>query len=103
MNDYLCILRPSREGFVDAPTDDEVAAVRAHFAYLQHLTAAGICRLAGRTDGMGMDTIGIVLYRAATLSDATELAHNDPAVVNGVMTATIHDFRLGLLADRVIE
>lgn len=102
MNDYLCILRPAREGFVDAPTDDEVAAVRAHFAYLQGLTASGVCRLAGRTDGMGMDTIGIVLYRAATLNDATALANNDPAVAHGVMTATIHDFRLALLAETVI-
>lgn len=103
MNDYLCILRPAREGFVDAPTDDEVAAVRAHFAYLQGLTASGVCRLAGRTDAMGMDTIGIVLYRAATLNDATALANNDPAVAQGVMTATIHDFRLALLAETVIE
>jgi len=103
MNDYLCILRPAREGFVDAPTDDEVATVRAHFAYLQQLTAAGICRLAGRTDGMGMETIGIVLYRGATLSDATELATSDPAVAQGVMTASIHPFRLALLADRLIE
>lgn len=102
MNDYLCILRPAREGFVDAPTDDEVAAVRAHFAYLQGLTVTGVCRLAGRTDGMGIDTIGIVLYRAATLNDATALANIDPAVAQGVMTATIHDFRLGLLADSVI-
>jgi uncharacterized protein YciI len=51
---------------------------------------------------MGMDTIGIVLYRAATLNDATALANSDPAVVQGVMTATIHDFRLALLAETVI-
>ena len=63
MNDYLCILRPAREGFVDAPTDDEVAAVRAHFSYLQGLTASVVCRLAGRTDDRGLDTVGNVLDR----------------------------------------
>jgi uncharacterized protein YciI len=103
MHDYLCILRPVRAGFVDAPTDDEVTTVRAHFAYLQQLTAAGICRLAGRTDGMGMDTIGIVLYRAESLELAEALAQADPAVARGVMSATIQAFRVALVADSVIE
>jgi uncharacterized protein YciI len=103
MHDYLCILRPVRAGFVDAPTDDEVTAVRAHFAYLQHLTAAGICRLAGRTDDMGIDTMGIVLYRAETLERAEALANEDPAVTQGIMTATILAFRVALVADSVIE
>ena len=75
MNDYLCILRPAREGFVDAPTDDEVAAVRAHFAYLQGLTAAGVCRLAGRPDAMGT-----VSYTHLTLPRNREVRSLEVAV-----------------------
>jgi uncharacterized protein YciI len=102
MHDYLCILRPAREGLVDAPTEDEVSAVGAHFAYLQQLTASGVVRLVGRTDANGLDTMGIVLYRADSLERAEALAKAYPAVAKGVMTATIQAFRVALVADSVI-
>jgi uncharacterized protein YciI len=103
MNDYLCILRPARAGLVDAPTEDETSAVGAHFAYLQQLTASGVVRLVGRTAANGLDTMGIVLYRAETLERAEALASADPAVAQGVMTATIQAFHVALVADSVIE
>ena len=102
MHDYLCILRPAREGLVNAPTEDEVSAVGAHFAYLQQLTASGVVRLVGRTDANGLDTMGIVLYRAESLERAEALAKADPAVAQGVMTATVQAFRVALVADSVI-
>lgn len=103
MNDYLCILNPARAELVDAPSPDEIAAVQAHFAYVQGLVAAGVCRLAGRTDAMGLNTIGIVLYRAVSLEAAKALVNNDPAVARGVMQSSVYPFNLALLAESVIE
>ena len=96
MNEILCLLHPTRPEMVDAPTDAETAAVRAHFQHLQAHLARGTVRVAGRTDG-GRDTFGIVVYRAAPHAEAVALAHDDPAVRAGVMTAQTFPFRTALI------
>lgn len=71
-------------------------AVRAHFAHLQAATQARQVILAGRTLEPGDKTFGLVIFEAASASDATAFMQSDPAVAAGVMTATVHPYAVVL-------
>ncbi len=78
-------------------TDADKQAVGAHFARLQAATKAGQVILAGRTLEPGEKTFGLVVFEAADLAAARTFMEGDPAVVAGVMTATVHPYAVALL------
>ena len=97
---YLLILRPTRiEMLTVGPTDDELRIVDEHFHYCQAHVAAGNMLLVGRTVGALSETIGIAILHADSDEDADAMVANDPAVLNGVMTAQIQPYRVALFSE----
>ncbi len=96
-SDYLCVVRPTRpEMLSDGMTEVEKNAVAAHFEYLQGLAETGVVRLAGRTLESGQQTFGIVVFTAASETEAQRLVDEDPAVREGVMNAELFSFRIAV-------
>jgi uncharacterized protein len=88
----------ARQGFLTEPTDEERAAMSAHFAHLEALLEDGKLVLEGPSID-GEHTFGIVVLDAG--EDACRAAMEaDPAVTRGVMTARLQPFRVALLRGR---
>jgi uncharacterized protein YciI len=94
-SEFLYLLRPSRPDMIAAMTEQEQKIVGEHFAYLQNLLAEGQLILAGRT--LEDQPFGIVVFRAESPERAEEIMKGDPAVANGVMTATLHPYSVALI------
>ena len=92
---YLLKLTP-RLHSDDAWTAADNAAVQRHFAQLQQATATGKVILAGRTLEPGDRTFGLVIFEAVDDEQARQFMESDPAVVAGVMTATLHPYSVAL-------
>lgn len=86
-------------------SDAEHGAVSAHLKRLQQGAAEGRVLFAGRTDdrdGAGWlaeATIGIAVFAAEGRAAAESYINDDPAVVAGVMTATVQSYRLAVSRD----
>ncbi len=93
--EYLYQLKPCRPDLPDTLTEREQAIIGEHFAYLQQLLAAGQLILAGRT--LDYDPLGLVIFRADSLEQAQKIASDDPAVVHGVMNATVRPYAVALI------
>jgi uncharacterized protein len=94
---YLYVLRLVPRVHDDAAwTEADKAAVSQHFQRLQQATAAGRVILAGRTTEPGDKTFGLVIFEAADDAAAQQFMESDPAVVAGVMTATLHPYAVAL-------
>ena len=94
---FLYVLRLSPRLHDDrAWTDADNAAVARHFAQLKEATANGRVILAGRTLEPGDRTFGLVIFEARDETDARRFMESDPAVVAGVMTATLHPYAVAL-------
>jgi uncharacterized protein len=78
------------------PTEREQAVVAEHFAYLQDLTTKGAIILVGRTLTTDENTMGLAIFRAESEVEASRIMNSDPAVKNGVMTATLYPFKIVL-------
>ena len=78
-------------------TEADNAAVGAHFQRLAQATAAGQVILAGRTTEAPDLTMGLVVFEAEDEAAAKAFMESDPAVVAGVMTATLHPYKVALL------
>jgi len=77
------------------PEEDEI--VSRHFAYLSDLTQKGLMILVGRTQNKDESTFGIAIFEAQDEEAAREIMENDPAVENGVMTATLYPYKVALM------
>lgn len=75
-------------------TDNDT--VGRHFVRLSEATKAGRVIFAGRTDEALDKTFGLVVFEAANEGEAREFMNGDPAVVAGLMTATLHPYVLAL-------
>ncbi len=94
---WLYVLRlPSRLHDDQAWTAADKKAAAAHFAHLKAATAAGTVILAGRTMEAGDKTMGLVIFEAADEPAARAFMQGDPAIVAGVMTATLHPYDVAL-------
>ncbi len=82
----------------DAWTETDNEIVEKHFLKLQELKKDGRLILAGRTTHEGKDTFGIVIIKGTEL-EAQEMMANDPAVKEGIMTATLYPYRVALISE----
>ncbi len=76
--------------------DKENAAVGKHFERLAQATAQGQVILAGRTKKVLAQTFGIVIFEADNEQLARQFMEADPAVVAGLMAATLHPYAVAL-------
>ena len=94
MAEYVYMIRATRPGFVTEPTAEELDAMSRHFLYLKGLVEQKKVVLAGPS----LDrAVGIVIYEADSEEEARSIMENDPTVIEGVMTAEMHEFRVSLL------
>lgn len=88
------MILPVREGFIESMSEAESEIMERHFQYLNGLLAEGKLILAGPClDG----AFGIVVYRAESMFAAREVMENDPAVINQLMSAELHPYRVSLM------
>lgn len=76
------------------PADND--AVSRHFARLAAATKAGQVIFAGKTTEPLDTTFGLVVFEAENETVARQFMDSDPAVVAGVMSATLHPYALAL-------
>ncbi len=93
---YVLRLVPRLQLDDAAWTDADRAAVSRHFEQLKRAAADGKVILAGRTLEPGDKTFGLVIFEAADEGEAQRFMASDPAVVAGVMTATLHPYAVAL-------
>lgn len=90
---FLYVLRPRRpDMLLDGGTPQEQRILQEHFEYLQ--ARARRMHLFGRTANNDANTFGLVLFEAATESEAREVMAEDPAVKARVMDAELFPFRI---------
>jgi len=95
---FIYVLKPTRlEMLTEGATPQEVETVSRHFAYFQDLTANGVMILMGRTQNKDESTFGIAIFEAEDESAAQRIMENDPAVIGGVMTATLYPYKIALM------
>ena len=98
MRQWLYVLKPTRLGMLTAgPTPEEDEIVSRHFAYLSDLTERGVMILIGRTQNNDESTFGIAIFEAEDEAAARKIMENDPAIKNGVMTATLYPYKVALM------
>jgi uncharacterized protein YciI len=104
MQQWLYFLKPARLGMVtEGPTPEEAEIVSRHFAYLEGLTEKGVILLVGRTQNADENTFGIAIFEAEDESAARAIMEADPAVVGGVMRATLYPYKVALMRGQSIE
>ena len=77
-------------------TETENAVIARHFDRLVQAAKAGQVILAGRTDEPLDQTFGLVIFEADSEAAAREFMQDDPAVIAGLMTATLHPYAVAL-------
>lgn len=77
-------------------TQEDEDIVGRHFKHLQKLKADGKLILAGKTSGLDLDTKGLVIFKAENLEEATAIMNSDPAIKEGIMTATLQQYDVAL-------
>jgi uncharacterized protein YciI len=95
---WLYYLQPARLGMVtEGATPEEAETVSRHFAYLKDLTEKGVMIIVGRTQNKDENTFGIAVFEAEDEAAARQIMANDPAVLAGVMRATLYPYRVALM------
>jgi uncharacterized protein len=94
---YVYVLRLDPRLHADAAWNDaDRAAVGRHFQYLSKATETGQVVLAGRTSESFDRTFGLVIFEADSDDAAQAFMASDPAVVAGVMSASLHPYSIAL-------
>jgi uncharacterized protein YciI len=100
LTQWIYVLKPTRlEMLTEGATPEEDRIVGRHFAYLQNLNEKGVMILMGRTENNDETTFGIAIFEASDETAALAIMQNDPAVRNGVMTATLYPYRIALMRE----
>ncbi len=75
-----------------------VEVIEAHAAFLSNLGEKGILAFAGRTnfDPGHKDLLGIAVVMADSIEEAHQIMDPDPAVVQGIQSARIFPFSMGI-------
>jgi uncharacterized protein YciI len=94
---YLYVLRVAPALHDEARwTQADNDAVSRHFARLAAAVESGQVIFAGKTSEPLDTTFGLVVFEAESEAAARQFMESDPAVVAGVMTATLHPYSLAL-------
>ncbi|WP_226642656.1 YciI family protein [Mesobacillus subterraneus] len=97
LQQFIYVLRLMPEYLVESNwTNETNEIVGRHFESLKRLLAQGTVIMAGRTTTMDETAFGIVVFKAENQGEAERIMLSDPAVVEGVMTAELHPFRIAL-------
>ena len=98
MQEWIYVLKVARlEMLTEGSTPEENEIVSRHFAYFKDLTEKGVMILMGRTQNNDETTFGIAIFEAEDEAAARTIMENDPAVKNGVMTATLYPYKVALM------
>jgi uncharacterized protein YciI len=81
-------------------TEKQEEIVSIHFNVLEKLHKDGKLILAGRTLNMDERTFGMVILEVESEKEAQTIMKNDPAVVEGIMTAELFPYRVALIKGR---
>jgi uncharacterized protein YciI len=97
LQQYVYVLRVAPALHDEAKwTQADHDAVSRHFTRLSAATKTGQVIFAGKTSEPLNVTFGLVVFEAASAEAARQFMETDPAVVAGVMTATLHPYALAL-------
>lgn len=100
MAEWLYLLHPPREDFIETITDDEREIMMgAHSAYLSGLFDKGVLILAGPTWGQPLND-GISIIEAPDEDAARAIMEADPAITSGLMTGELRQMRVSFLRGR---
>jgi uncharacterized protein YciI len=98
MAEWLYLIHPPRDHFVETITPDEVAIMEEHSENLARLLAEGVLVLAGPT--FGRVNTGIAVIEAEDEDAARAIMMSDPAVTSGLMQPELRAMRVGFLRGR---
>lgn len=97
MSTYIYVLNLIDHQKFGRMSPEEETVMSEHFERLKKALTDGRLILAGPClDG----EFGIVVFRARSEEEAREFMENDPAVKHGIMTATLHPFRVSLIENQ---
>src|SRR5689334_11732269 len=103
MAQWLYLIHPPRESFIDTITAEEAAIMGGeHSAYLERLLEEGTLILAGPTWGQPLDD-GIAIFEADDITAARAVMEADPAITSGLMTGELRQMRVSYLRGRSEE
>ncbi len=91
---FIYIIKPVKENFEKTATEEDNKIVSEHFLYLKNLLEEKKLILAGPQVNA---KFGIVVFEADSEKEAEHIMQNDPAVINGVFSAELFQFRVSLL------
>ncbi|HEY0967660.1 MAG TPA: YciI family protein [Opitutaceae bacterium] len=84
-------------------TEKDVAIVQRHASRLTAETKARRVILAGRTTEPGDRTFGLVIFEADDEDTARAYMQADPAVAEGIMTATVHPYLIAFQREPISD
>lgn len=89
---YVLNLAEERLHSPDGWTEKDNKIVGIHFKYITELYEKGVVKYVGRTVDE-RSSFGIVVFEAGSEDEAREIMENDPALINGLMTAKVYPFK----------
>ncbi|XMB85140.1 YciI family protein [Mycoplasmatota bacterium WC44] len=97
MNEYLYVLKlVKRLHLKENWSEDDNNVIKDHFEHLVKLKNSGQLILAGKTQNDDKDTFGLVIFKANSFDEAKDIAYNDPAVINNIMTVELFDYKVAI-------
>jgi uncharacterized protein YciI len=98
MSEWVYLLHPPRENFAATMTDEEAAAFKGHFEWLDGLFERGSLVMVGASGGATNTGIGI--FEAPDEDAARAIVAQDPVAAGGYARGDLRPFDLGLLRGR---
>jgi uncharacterized protein YciI len=96
MFQWISVAKPTRLEMLIESTPEEDEIIDQHFDYFDDLTRNGVVIMIGRTLNTDETGFGLTIFDAEDELAARQIVENDPAVKNGIMTATLYPFRVSL-------
>ena len=96
MFQWLSMAKPTRLEMLIESTPEEDEIIDQHLAYVEDLTRNGVIIMVGRTLNTDATGFGLTIFEAEDETAAREIMESDPAVKNGIMSATLYPYRVAL-------
>lgn len=92
---WLYVLKPTRlEMLTEGTTPREREVLNLHSQHLEKLADERVMLVSGRTLVNSDETMGLAVFVAEDEGQARAIMESDPAIVHGVMTATLYPYRV---------